>query len=318
MPWTLSHRADWRALPLADRHYNRQKIGSPQFVPPGRCCVLLTPAANALWVTSWPFAEFTKHEWAGAWVCSCFRNESAFKAFADSYRRGAPMKPAKKYTSEADLCADFIAWAERNGGRCFSEWAGWDIVVVLDDGLQIGVQAKLRLSDYVMIQALPGLWEGDSAESGPDIRAILVPTAPADRAIIAARLGLLVFDAKSFDGKGFYIDGRQFDWSPAKRLKIPETSTDSVAGSPSPITLTHWKRAALEVLAEIEVRGSITAKTMRELGVNPSRWMSCCWLVKADERGYWKRGEKCPAFDKQHPSAYQLALSRRQTSLTRS
>ncbi len=80
MPWTLSHRADWRALPLADRHYNRQKIGSPQFVPPGRCCVLLTPAANALWVTSWPFAEFTKHEWAGAWVCSCFRNESAFKA----------------------------------------------------------------------------------------------------------------------------------------------------------------------------------------------------------------------------------------------
>jgi len=72
----LSHRADPRALPLADRHYNRQKVGSPQFVPPGRCAVFLTPKADALWVTSWPFAEFTKHEWAGAWVCSCFRNES--------------------------------------------------------------------------------------------------------------------------------------------------------------------------------------------------------------------------------------------------
>lgn len=76
MRWRLSHRADPRALPLADRHYNRQKIGSPQFVPPGRCVVLLTGKADALWVTSWPFAEFTKHAWAGAWVNSLFRNES--------------------------------------------------------------------------------------------------------------------------------------------------------------------------------------------------------------------------------------------------
>lgn len=76
MHWTLSHRFDKRALPLADRHYNRQKIGSPQFVPPGRCVVLLTEKADALWVSSWPFAQYVKHDWAGAWVCSCFRNES--------------------------------------------------------------------------------------------------------------------------------------------------------------------------------------------------------------------------------------------------
>ena len=76
MNWRLSHRADPRALPIADRHYNRQKIGSPQFVAPGRCIVLLTDAADALWVTSFPFAEFVKHAWAGAWMCSCFRNES--------------------------------------------------------------------------------------------------------------------------------------------------------------------------------------------------------------------------------------------------
>jgi hypothetical protein len=37
----LSHRADHRALPLADRHYNRQKPGTPQFVPPGRCMGML-------------------------------------------------------------------------------------------------------------------------------------------------------------------------------------------------------------------------------------------------------------------------------------
>jgi hypothetical protein len=73
--WHLSHRFDRAAVALADRHYNRQKPGTPQFVPPGRCLVLLTEAADALWVTSWPRAEFTKHRWAGAWVNSCFRRE---------------------------------------------------------------------------------------------------------------------------------------------------------------------------------------------------------------------------------------------------
>lgn len=75
--WHLSHRGDTRALPLADRHYNRQKIGSSQFVPPGRCLVLLTPEANALWVTSWPKGEYVRHAWPGAWLSSAFRNESS-------------------------------------------------------------------------------------------------------------------------------------------------------------------------------------------------------------------------------------------------
>ena len=71
--WQLSHRFDPRALPLANRHYNRQTPESPQFVPPGRCLVLLTADATALWVTSWPI--FAQHAWAGAWVNTLFRNE---------------------------------------------------------------------------------------------------------------------------------------------------------------------------------------------------------------------------------------------------
>jgi hypothetical protein len=63
-------------VPLADRHYNRQKIGSPQFAPPGRCLVLKTKGRDAFWITSWPFAEYVRHAWAGAWICSAFRNES--------------------------------------------------------------------------------------------------------------------------------------------------------------------------------------------------------------------------------------------------
>ncbi len=74
MNWHISYRADHSARLIADRHYNRQSVGSAQFVPPGRCVVLVIPGA-AMWITSWPFAEYTKHAWAGAWVCSAFRNE---------------------------------------------------------------------------------------------------------------------------------------------------------------------------------------------------------------------------------------------------
>jgi hypothetical protein len=76
MRWRLSHRFDPVGARLADRHYNRRKVGSPQFVPPGRCVVLVTEPGHAVWVTSWPFAEHVRHAWAGAWVNSIFRNES--------------------------------------------------------------------------------------------------------------------------------------------------------------------------------------------------------------------------------------------------
>ena len=75
--WVRSHRADKDALVLADRHYSRQKPGTPQFVPPGRCVVFKTVCRRAVWVTSWPFAQYVKHAWAGAWMNSFFRNEGA-------------------------------------------------------------------------------------------------------------------------------------------------------------------------------------------------------------------------------------------------
>jgi hypothetical protein len=76
-PWSLSWRADPLGRVIADRHYNRQSIGAAQFVPPGRCLVLLAEDTSALWVTSWPKAEYVQHEWAGAWMNSCFRKEGA-------------------------------------------------------------------------------------------------------------------------------------------------------------------------------------------------------------------------------------------------
>lgn len=77
MLWQYSNRADHITRKIADRHYNRQKIGSNQFVPPGRCLVLYAKCNDkeAFWITSWPYKEYVKHAWGGAWICSAFRNE---------------------------------------------------------------------------------------------------------------------------------------------------------------------------------------------------------------------------------------------------
>ena len=75
MIWELSHKADKEALLLADRHYNRQKPGSPQFLPPGRTCALLTRCRKALWAVV--DQKHTDHAWPDAWVNCLFRNEGA-------------------------------------------------------------------------------------------------------------------------------------------------------------------------------------------------------------------------------------------------
>lgn len=75
MRWCMSHRADPAAIRLADRHYNRQKIGSAQCAPAGSCLVLVSDCGKAFWITSAPYAEFVHHDWPGAWICSAFRSE---------------------------------------------------------------------------------------------------------------------------------------------------------------------------------------------------------------------------------------------------
>jgi hypothetical protein len=111
------------------------------------------------------------------------------------------------------------------------------------------------------------------------------------------------------------------DWNPSRRIELPPCPTGSIAGSSAPVTLTQWKLRALDVLAELEIKGTITANRIRELGLNPSRWMSALWLSPAKEpqaegdsqvvfvRGAWVRSRKCPKFDAQHPEAYARALA---------
>lgn len=74
MNWVLSDGCDPEAKVIADRHYNRGNPDSAKFTGPGRTLVL--KCEGSVWVTSWPFAQYVRHAWAGAWVNSCFRRES--------------------------------------------------------------------------------------------------------------------------------------------------------------------------------------------------------------------------------------------------
>ena len=137
MNWTISHRGDPDALPLADRHYNRQKPGTPQFVPPGRCIVLLSKFRDALWVSSWPFAEYVRHAWAGAWICTMFRNEGSTLS-SELIREAVAITkgiwgepPSLGFVTFVDTAK---VRRKRDFGRCYIR-AGWSVCGKTKGGL---------------------------------------------------------------------------------------------------------------------------------------------------------------------------------------
>jgi hypothetical protein len=127
MLWQLPWRADPQARRLADRHYSRRRPGSAQFVPPGRCLVLRTPAADALWVSLLQDPRWVRHAWAAAWVCCCFRNESAHRS-SDLIRQAVAAARWAWGQPPPDGFVTFVdprrVRPQRDPGRCFRK-AGW-------------------------------------------------------------------------------------------------------------------------------------------------------------------------------------------------
>lgn len=118
MTWRLAHRYDADALALAERHYNRQTPGSPQFCPPGRLLVLIADAA--VWVTTWP--KYAQHAWRGAWINSLFRNEGA--GLSSELIRAAVAATRAKWPTVPELgLVTFVdpskVRAKRDPGRCY-------------------------------------------------------------------------------------------------------------------------------------------------------------------------------------------------------
>jgi hypothetical protein len=192
----------------------------------------------------------------------------------------------------------------------YPETGDFDLLLVDPDGRQMGVEAKLRLNAKVCTQALPGQWYQGA---GPDWRAVLVPEAN-DLAAVLQQMGVIVFTAQAPGGYRPEINFSPqlhesayqpwFDWNPIRRCELPPMVPDVPAGVPCPVKLTQWKVGALKVLAHLEVRGTITAREVREYGVDARRFCSTDgWLVKAEPQGHWSRG-RVPAFDQQHPTEY--------------
>lgn len=125
--WRLSNRFSRAALPIANRHYNRQTPDSPQFVPPGRCVVLLaeTASGKALWVSSWP--RYAQHAWEGGWINTVFRIEGAWLS-SDLITLAVAATLAEWGLPPAIGFVTFVnaekVRRKRDPGRCYRK-AGW-------------------------------------------------------------------------------------------------------------------------------------------------------------------------------------------------
>lgn len=98
------------------------------------------------------------------------------------------------------------------------------------------------------------------------------------------------------------------DWNPPRRCELPAIVPQVRAGVPAPTRLTPWKIGALKVLAELELDGFVTAKSVRDCGVDARRFCASDGWLEQLGGGRWGRGQ-IPAFDKQHPEAYAEVLA---------
>lgn len=218
----------------------------------------------------------------------------------------------RDFATEADLCAEFIKvlpepWV------AYPETGGWDIVLLQrETGVQIGVEAKLRLNADVITQALE---EYQHRTFGPDYRAVLVPYGSGSWMTIAQHLGITVIHLSDLPQyqrrRHFYPALPTDDWPtewhnelPTQRIKLPEYVPDVRAGVPAPSTLSHWKIQALKIAILLEER-PVHKSDFKHIGIDHRRWTTPGngWLV-ATRDGFVK-GPFMPDFKGQHPRNFE-------------
>lgn len=77
MAWNVVTKFDPRSAALADRHYSRRTVGSPQFMPPGETLILLSDDELAVfgWWRPHPASGIVAMNGLDGWTCTIFRNE---------------------------------------------------------------------------------------------------------------------------------------------------------------------------------------------------------------------------------------------------
>lgn len=258
---------------------------------------------------------------------------AAAESVAASVKTAKPAPIAK----ESVLCDLFIeAFNKIDGWTCYPEGAGFDVLVVHEDGRQIGVEAKLSLNAKVADQILPGFGDEHYGRPGPDHRVVIVSRiTDASEGIekMLRRLGVSVLCPRErwgrhgyelyFDLKRDIFDAescaatkgleRLFDWWPAERCRVPAFAQALPAGVPSPVRLTPWKESAIKLVALMRSQGFVTVKQIAEHGMGATKWTQPAngkpsWLIKGAARGQWVETVNMPPFDKQHPELYAIAV----------
>lgn len=222
-------------------------------------------------------------------------------------------KPKTVFATEAEMCAKFIAAVDVTW-TCYAETAGWDILLARkSDGLQIGVQAKLRFNPEVINQALESVYDVDRGR--PDCRAILVPSYATRRlGSIADYIGITVVAVKPECDRWnapFYpylpreehgLNDSWHEQAPLKRHRLPEYVPDVAAGASAPLQLTQWKLAAIKIAITLEARGYVTREDFKAHRIDHRRWVPQGWLVC--NSGRFRGGPDIPDFKLQHPRVY--------------
>lgn len=231
-----------------------------------------------------------------------------------------------QFASEAEMCTLFISIAtgevsngyrvRPTGWKAYPEVWG-DILMVREDGFQIGIEAKLRLNDDVITQAIEG---GTSyvTQPGPDCRAVLVPhgTGSALHRLACQRFGIqvititaepephqpLVYPELPRPGHWFG-EGMWPEMLPTQRVALPAFIPDVVAGRPAPLQLTAWKIKAIKVACLLERRGWLCRQDFKHLQIDHRSFLDGGWLTVVD--GAWRRGPAWPDFRRQHPRNFE-------------
>lgn len=131
--WTKRHRFDAAAAALADRHYSREVVGSPQVGGPGHLLVLVTPCERAAWISKRHSPETSSARvladgFVGAYRCAMFRNEGAglssalIVAAVEATERLWGTPPPVGWVTYVDRSEV----GSRNPGYCFKR-AGWTL-----------------------------------------------------------------------------------------------------------------------------------------------------------------------------------------------
>jgi hypothetical protein len=126
--WLRVPKFDRDAARLADGHYSRRTIGSPQFMPPGQTVVLRAVDGKAVfgWWRPDPASGIVAMNGLDGWTCTIFRNESdrrssdlILAAEAELAATGTDCGPDGMLTYVWDAKV-----RSRNPGYCFI-CAGW-------------------------------------------------------------------------------------------------------------------------------------------------------------------------------------------------